>query len=461
MNKNLIALLAALLLAGCGSTPVVEPKPLASLPASFKEAPNSVASTDKAVTLPQPEWWRVFSDSVLNDLEQRARLNNTTVQQAAARLDQARALKRNVDANRALQLGAAAGVSRQGGPLINAAGGDGTLINTSLNLSYEADLFGRLSDLSQASLRDEKASEALLQSAQLVVQAEVAQTYFSLSGIDSELAVVRSSLQAHKELLQLTERSFRSGLTTEVNVERVQVALELADSDRLTLLRQRSQLESALAVLIGEAASSFSLAELELNATLPVIPAGIPSQLLTRRPDVIAAQQSMLASHSRLGAAKAAWFPSLSLTASTGYASPDLATLFTTSTYQWAIGGLMALPIFDGGRRDAAVKGASAETDLALATYREHILIAFKDVEDQLSSLRILKEQAEVQKRAQNAALRMVKLSDSRFRSGLSSRLDLLDARQSELQTQRRTQQVRTAQYQVTVGLVKALGGSW
>ena len=169
----------------------------------------------------------------------------------------------------------------------------------------------------------------------------------------------------------------------------------------------------------------------------------------------------MMAAQARLGAANAAWFPSITLTAAGGYASPEIGDLFRLSMRAWATGGLLALPLFDGGRREAGVKGAAAELDGLLASYREQILVAFKEVEDQLSSLRLLADQTEIQKRAVASANRATVLSDSRYRSGLASQLDFLDARRTELRNERVALQVRAAQYQSTVGLVRALGGSW
>jgi len=192
-----------------------------------------------------------------------------------------------------------------------------------------------------------------------------------------------------------------------------------------------------------------------------VIPAGVPSTVLTRRPDVAAAQSSLLAAQQRVGVAKAAWFPSLSLTASGGYASSELSDIFKWSARAWGVGALLALPIFDGGRREAGIQNARGEMDAALAQYREQVLVAFKDVEDQLAALRLLAEQAQAQGRAVDSAARTTALSDTRYRNGFVSQLDLLDAQRSELRNRRQALQVRAAQYQATVGLVRAIGGGW
>jgi multidrug efflux system outer membrane protein len=194
---------------------------------------------------------------------------------------------------------------------------------------------------------------------------------------------------------------------------------------------------------------------------LPRIPAGVPSSVLARRPDVSAAQSSLLAAQARVGVARAAWFPNLSLTADGGFASPELGDLFKWSARAWSVGALLSLPLFDGGRREAGIQGAQARLDEALAGYRGQVLTAFKDVEDQLSSLRLLQEQAQTQDRAVSFARRATVLSESRYRHGLDSQLELLDARRSELRNRRQALQVRASQYQATVALIRALGGGW
>jgi multidrug efflux system outer membrane protein len=227
------------------------------------------------------------------------------------------------------------------------------------------------------------------------------------------------------------------------------------------LERRRAEDEHVLAVLVGEAASTFHLAPTKWNAPLPLIPPGVPSTVLARRADVSAAQTTFMAAQARVGAAQAAWFPSLSLTASGGFASANLADLFDWASRAWQASALLALPLFDGGRREAGVQRASADLEAAAAAYRTEVLTAFKDVEDQLSALRILSRQAAVQRRAVESATRATQLSDSRYRNGLVSQLELLDAQRSELSSRRQALHVRSAQYRSTVGLVRALGGGW
>jgi multidrug efflux system outer membrane protein len=453
-------LLAALVLAGCATAPAELPPPITS-PAQFKEEGPRWTIAAPAETQDRGAWWKAFADPVLEGLVDRAAANNTSIQEAAARLAQARALVRSTNADRAPQIGVGAGASRQAGA--NSAGGaaPSTLASAGANFSYELDLFGRLARASDAAALDAQAREALLQSTRLLVQAEVAQTYLALRAMDNERALVRETVAAYQGTLGLTQRRHQAGDIAELDVVRVESELASTESDALALDRQRAQLEHALAVLVGDAASSFTLGAGEWTTALPQIPAGIPATVLARRPDVSAAQSGILAAQARVGVAKAAWFPDLSLTASGGFASPELSDLFKWSARAWGVGALLSLPIFDGGRREAGVQGAQAQLDAALAGYRGQVLVAFKEVEDQLSALRLLQQQAAAQDRAVTSATRATVLSESRYRNGMDSQLELLDARRSELRNRRQALQVKASQYQATVSLIRALGGGW
>ena len=454
-------LIAALVLAGCASVPRIDPASIPATPAAFKEGDGRWTRAAPAVAQPRGEWWKAFSDPVLDDLIARADASNASLQAAAARLAQARALVRSANASRMPQLGIGAGAGRQDGLPLAPAGAPQTLTSIGADLSYEVDLFGRLASASRAAALDARSREALLQSTRLVVQADVAQTYLAIRAIDTERALVRGTVVTYLEALKLTERRFRAGDVAELDVSRARTEVAATESEALALDRRRAELEHALAVLVGEAASTFQVREEAWNTALPIVPAGVPGTVLTRRPDVSAAQDALLATQQRVGVAKAAWFPSVNLTASAGQASPEISDLFKWSARAWGVGALLSLPVFDGGRRQAGIENANAEMDGALARYREQILVAFRDVEDQLAALHLLAEQADAQSRAVASASRTTLLSDARYRNGLVSQLDLLDAQRSELRNRRQALQVRSAQYQATVGLVRALGGGW
>ncbi len=403
----------------------------------------------------------------------RADRNNTSIQLAAARLAQARALLRSIDADRLPQLGLNGGANRQSASPALGTTAAGNVFNAGLGASYEPDLFSRLAGASNAAAR-----EALVQSTPLLVQSDVAQTYFGLRALDAERALVRQTVVAYRDTLHLTERRHAAGDVAELDLARVRTEVASTESQALALDRRRAELEHALAVLLGELPSALTLTERladkagrtggndgtegnDRSGALPQVPPGVPSTVLARRPDVAAAQRTMQAAQARVGIAQAAWFPDVALTASGGFASADLGDLFKWSARAWGVGALLSLPIFDGGRREAGVQSANAQWDAAAAGYRGQVLVAFRDVEDQLSSLRLLADQATAQAQAVDSASRATVFSTSRYRNGYVSQLELLDARRSELANRRQALQVRSAQYQSTIGLTRALGGGW
>lgn len=460
----LVPLLAALVLAGCATAPAE--LPAFTPPAQFKEqaaaAPEGAwTRTRPAEAQPRGEWWRAFNDPVLDKLIASADARNTSIQAAAARLAEARALARNADADRSPQVNAVAGGVRSAGLDRNLTPRPSSLFTAGLEVSYEVDLFGKLSRASDAARLDANSRDGLLQSTRLLIEAEVAQTYLALRALDAERALVRDTVEAYRDTLKLTQSRQRAGDVAELDVARVETEVASTESDGMTLDRRRAELEHALAVLAGDVASDFGVDTTDWSTALPTIPPGVPATVLTRRPDISAAQKAVLAAQARVGVAQAAWFPDIALTAGGGYATSDFSDLVKWSARSWGIGALLALPIFDGGRREAGVQNASAQLDGALANYRSQVLIAFKEVEDQLSSLRILEQQSGVQAKAVASASRATTLSDSRYRNGLVSQLDLLDARRQELQNRRQALQVKSAQYQATVGLIRAIGGSW
>lgn len=452
----LTTLSSALVLAGCAALPVPPPQALPVVPVAFKGPPSPAAAAPR-----QAAWWQVFGDAQLDALVERALARNTSLQAAAARLARARALVRSAQAAQAPQLGLGASTGRAGGDFYRAQDEAGSLHQLRLDASYELDLMGRLSQASAAAQLDAQAAQSLLAQARLLVQADVAQTYFALRAVDAERAVVRDTAGAYRDTLRLTERRWAAGDVGDLDVARVRTEVAASDAQALALDRRRQELETALAVLVGDLPGQLDIAAGPWGDYLPAVPAGLPSAMLERRPDVAAAQARYRAAQARLGVAQAAWFPRISLTAAAGGASPELADLFRTSAGLWGLNALLSLPLFDGGRREAEVGDAAAQADEVAAAYREQVLQAFKDVEDQLAGLALLGAQGRAQADAVGSAQRALALSDSRYRNGLVSQLELLDSRRTELANRRQALQVRAAQYQATVALIKALGGSW
>lgn len=334
----LAPLMAALVLAGCATaTPEA---PSFQAPAQFKEQAAAPAEgqwtrATPAEAQPRGEWWRAFNDPVLDALVARADAANNSIQVAAARLAEARALARSTDADRSPQIGLGAGASRQRGLDRNQSTTPSTLINAGLDFSYELDLFGRLSKASDAARLDAESRAGLLQSTRLLVQAETAQTYLALRALDDERQLVRETVEAYRDTLRLTQQRHRAGDIAELDVARVETEMASTESEALTLDRRRAELEHALAVLTGEPASSFEMKPDNWATALPAIPAGVPATVLTRRPDVSAAQKGVLAAQARVGVAQTAWFPNIALTGGGGYASSEIGDLFKWSARSW------------------------------------------------------------------------------------------------------------------------------
>jgi multidrug efflux system outer membrane protein len=465
-------LATALLLAGCATPPPVDPAALAAAPDRFREAPTSPAAAPgpdprwteapPAEAQPRGAWWRIFGDPALDALAERAGAANTGIREAGARLARARALLRGAEAERLPQAGLGGGIARQAGADTVNGAVPATLGRVGASLSWEPDLFGRLGRVRDAAALDAAAQAALLESTRLLVQADTVQAYLALRATDSERGLVRETVAAYRGTLDLAERRFAAGEVAEIDVARLQAEVAATEADALALDRRRATLEHALAALVGEAASDFAVPPVpDWAAALPTVPPGVPGTVLARRPDVSAAQAALLAAQARVGVAQAAWFPSVSLTGAGGFASTDLGDLLRWSARAWSLGALLSVPVFDGGRRAAGIADARARLDEATAGYRGQVLAAFREVEDQLAGLRILSEEAAAQGRAVEAARRATALSDSRWRNGMVSQIELLDARRSELRSRRAALQVQAARRQATVALVKALGGGW
>jgi multidrug efflux system outer membrane protein len=429
-------------------------------PAAFAGT-TSVAPTEVPTS---GAWWLVFQDPVLNDLIAKASANNGDIKIAAAHLDQAHALLKSARADYWPQVGASYAATRSttGQPYPKAA----NLHTLDAELSYEVDLSGRVRNASSAARYDARAGEALLKDTQLLVQSRVAQSYFALRALDEDRAIVADTLSAYQTSLKVTQRRFEEGDVAQLDVARLETEVQSTQAEAYALDQQRADLAHALSVLVGEPASTFDVTAAAWNTqpwanAVPVIPAGVPSQVLQRRPDILAAEASLNAAQRRVGVAKAAWFPSLSLTASGGYASSDLGNLFDKGAEGWSLAALLSQAVFDGGRRNAGIDYARGGLDAAFATYQQQVLVAFADVEDQLSDLTYLRQQRTAEDGAVDAATRALAQAQSRYKNGSSSQLELLDAQRQQLAIRRQALRVRAAQYQSTVGLIRALGGGW
>ena len=460
--QPLLTLSLLALLTGCASTPPLPPATPLPVVAAFRASAATPANPGTAPGQAPTDWWAAFEDATLSTLVQRALAQNTQIDLAAARLTQARASLKSADAERLPQLQAGAAATRQGGPLINAAGASGSLFQAGISAQADADLFGRLRLAQTAAGHRAAEHEALLRATQLLVQTDVAHSYLRLRALDAERQLARQAWLSQRETLALVEQRWASGSITELDLQRARADTLAAEAESLQLDRERQQTQHALALLLGEPASRFSLPEdATWQARWPQVPAGIPSDMLARRPDVHAAQQALLAAQAKRGEVRASAFPSLLLTAAGGQASPSLSTLLQASLRAWSVGALLSAPLFDGGAQAARESDADAEVMAQHAQFRGQVLLAFKDVEDQLVALQAWRQQEAVLAQAATAAQRAQALAESRWKNGLASQLELLQARRTAWKAERQRLQAAAAQGSATVSLVKALGGGW
>ncbi|OQW70916.1 MAG: hypothetical protein BVN33_16935 [Proteobacteria bacterium ST_bin13] len=452
---------ASLALGGCAGLPPL-PGGLPSTPAAFRIQP---ATDGPAVPVAaEGHWWAIFADPVLDHLVAQAEARNDTIAIAVANLDRARADLRNVRADQAPQLVANASVARGagiGGQPIATQPGPNSLSQGGVELSYEVDLFGRLRQRTRAAALDARSQAELLRNARLLVQAQVATTYSTLRAIDDESAVLDNTISSYERTRSLIAAQVAEGERGPIDLDRADGQLSNAQGERAALRGDRASLANALAALVGEPASTFEVAPQPPLVAPPLVPAGLPSEVLERRPDIAAAQQAMLAAQARVGVARAQWFPSLALTARGGGASADLGSMLANGAQVWSVGALLAGTLFDGGRRAADVARARADLDRSFAEYRGTVLGAFRDVETQLSALQTLGQERADRERAVAAYARATTIAKAQYRNGETGQLELFDTQRNELIARRRLVQIVGAQHQATALLIRALGGGW
>lgn len=483
MNRMLLGsvwLATMLVTAGCSLAPTYE-KPDVSAPQAFKEekvsAPLPPAeagnwkTAEPSEDFTRGEWWRVFNDTTLNHLESQAQDANQNLVAAAARLKEARALNQSARSALFPTVDAGFGSTRQRvspASQFQSDSGQGasqTLWRAQTGISYEVDMFGRVANTVDAADAETQRSEALFHSVLLALQADVAQNYFALRELDAEIEVYNHAIELREQALKLVQQQYALGDISELDVARAESELATARSDAMTVQRLRATSEHSLAVLLGKTPAEFSMAANPLQPVNLRIPAGLPSSLLERRPDIAAAERSMAAANARIGVAKAAFFPSLTLTGTAGFESGSLSNLFKWSSRTFLLGPLagtaLNLPIFDGGLRKGNLAKARAEYEEDVANYRQQVLVAFREVEDNLSDLRVLEDQTRTQSQAVEASGRAAKVARAQYTEGDVIYLSVIDAERTALQSRRAAVQLQGAQAAATVNLIRALGGGW
>jgi NodT family efflux transporter outer membrane factor (OMF) lipoprotein len=420
--------------------------------------------------IPKGEWWKIFGDADLDTLEAQAMGANPTLQAGAARLEQARATARLTVAGLYPQAGVSASPSRSresgNRPFVSASGTGITPITQStyqlsFNVIYETDLFGRVRRNIEASNASLQASAADLESLRLLIASEIAADYYTVREIDAEIGVLDRTVVALERGLQLVEERAKGGVASGLDVAQEQTLLDSTHTQAILLHQQRVQFEDAIGTLTGQPASNFKLAAKALPQTLPVVPLGVPSDLLERRPDIAEAERGMASANALIGVAKSAYYPDLSLSGGAGLQSLAISKLATLSSGYWAIGAAIAESVLTGGARKAQVQFAEAGYSGAVANYRGAVLAAFQEVEDNLAGLGILEQAAKSQQQAVNDARKALEIANNRYVGGLVSYLDVVTAQQTLLSNEQLASEIEGQRLVTSVLLVKALGGGW
>lgn len=463
-RRSAIALAAAAVLSGCSLAPTYK-KPAMPMPTAFKEAgPWQTARPSDQI--PREAWWSVYQDAVLDGLETRVASANPNVAAALARHDEAQAYLAQMRAGWFPTLDANAGITtnRQSAnrPLRSSSSrsvyGDNTL---GLTLSYDLDLWGKIRNQVAAGRAQAEAAADDLASVQLSMQASLAQTYFTLRGLDEQQRLLSDTITTFEHALELTVNRHEGGVASALDVSQARTQLASARAAADELRAQRALSEHAIAALVGEPASSFTLASHDAEACLPSAPPGLPASLLERRPDIAAAERRVAAANAQIGVARAAFFPDISLGISGGFESAMLSPWLAAPNEFWSLGPQLAMTLFDGGRRSAVTAGARAVLAENGAYYKATVLKAFQEVEDNLALAHHLGNEAQREQEALEAANDALRLSMSRYRDGAVSYLDVVTTQTMQLQAQTATVVIKTRRLLASVGLIQALGGGW
>lgn len=448
------------LLCACASTGIGAGAPTMLTPTHFKEAPTAEgwAPAQPADGAPRGPWWQRFGDAQLDQLAPQVAVNNQTVAAAVSRYAAAQALVAGQRASLFPSVQLTGSATRSGG------GGDTPSANSfraNVGASWEPDLWGRLSAGVSQAQATAQASAADLAGATLSAQAALASNYFSLREADAELALLRETVTGYERSLQITNNRYAAGQVAKTDVLQAQTQLANARADLAGLQAQRAQSEHAIAVLLGIAPAEFSLQPRPWTQTVPEPPLTLPSELLQRRPDIASAERAVAAANARIGIARAAYFPSLSLSASGGSSATRLADLFSASHVLWSLGLSVAQTLFDGGALNAALKNSEANRDAAIATYRQTVLTAFQSVEDLLATRRALTEQLAQREQAAAAASQSEQQVLNRYRAGQVSYTEVVSAQSTAASARRSLVQLQSSRQLNAVSLIQALGGGW
>jgi NodT family efflux transporter outer membrane factor (OMF) lipoprotein len=453
------ACLGALLpLAACSVAPVYERPALPAMPAAFKEAGALWQPAQPADAIDRGDWWTLFQDEDLNRLAAQVQLSNQNIAAAVAAYAQAQALVREQGAALLPSVNLTGSETRSGG---EGSARRGTTAQAALGASWAPDLWGRLGNTVSGARASAQASQADLASARLSAVGSLVAAYFQLREADAEIALLQEIDQAYQRSLQITRNRYEAGVAPASDVQQARTQLANAQADLATVRQNRARYEHAIAVLTGVAPGSFSLPPATWVARVPQVPAAVPSELLQRRPDIASAERAVAAANAQIGVQRAAYYPSLSLSASLGRSGSSVADLFSASGALWSLGLSAAQTVFDGGAIAARVEGAQAARDAREASYRQTVLTAFQGVEDQLTTIRALQTQEPLRQEAVAAARLTETQLQNRYRAGQASYTDVVTAQIAALTARRTLLQLQVSRQLAAAALVQALGGGW
>jgi len=465
------------LMAGCTLGPKYH-APTAETPAVYKElTPDDYKNTDGwKVAQPKDDalrgkWWEIFGDPQLNVLEEKVNVSNQNIVAAAANFFAARALVKEARSqlfptfttNPAItvQRPSATVSSGKAAGSTSSATGTFTEYTFPFDATWQPDLFGRIRNTVKAAAYGAQASAADLESTRLTVQADLAVDYFQLCGEDALKQLLDSTVATYQQSLDLTRALYETGIGTDEAVAEAETQLEVTEAQDIALGIQRAQFEHAIAMLTGQPASTFSIPIEPLRSSPPAIPLGVPSQLLERRPDIAVEERLMAQANAQIGIARAAYFPTVTLSAAAGLESTSIASWFTWPSRFFSMGPAAAETIFDAGLRRATMEQFRAQYDETVANYRQAVLTAFQQVEDNLASLRILSMEIQYQDTAVKSAERNLAIAQDRYKLGIDPYLNVLTAQTALLSNQETVVNLRVQQMTASGGLIEALGGGW
>lgn len=465
-RRFISALVCALATSSCTLAPNAE-KIDVPLPAQWNEHSTNWQAATPADDAERGQWWLRFNDAELNALETQLRSGNFNLQSAVARYDRARAAADYAGSGLWPHLSADAGVSRKRDATGKPPNGGGAGVNPysdavlRAQLSYEIDLWGRLRNLSRAADYRQTAAQVDLISARLSLETELAQQYFQARALDAQLQWLSELCNAYTRSTELAERRYRGGIARTSDVDQSRVQLNNAQTQLAEATLQRRQAQNAIAILIGQAPEMFSLPIRKLDVEAPEIPAGLPSQLLQRRPDIASAERRVAAANADIGSARAAWFPTFSFNATGGYENNSTSGWLIAPNQFWAAGPVAALTLFDAGAHRAQTDTAWAGYHEAVATYRQQVIDAYREVENNLAATELLASERASQRAAATAALRTQQQTEIRYQGGIALYTEVVVAQDTAFKAQQAELTIHLRQLTAAVQLIKALGGDW